>query len=406
MSGTSIDELESQVAQLSKRKIYNSDVEEQAKRILSELPSLESQQSADEKVRLLLLRCKTRLLRPTVSKEAEEDINTILKLNKGTTETWVELSECLFRRNACKEATDALDNALRLDPGHVPALCQYSQVLRNRCASEKLSTEEKRGMLADAVEKAKKAVSIDANSGDAWNALGLSLLSKATLEGADRDELRRASAAMEQALQKSPEDPDVHFNMGMLESLRGRFAPAAAEIAKAYEMDRLHLKGAVSAFEENVSILRRANSSMANARGIGKREFKKWTKSLAAFIRKNGDGAGTVSNFCVLNILSEPLMQPVTLLAIDPNNKFCLLLFHQVKSGAFKIGDVISTLKSSIITEEDVQRIEAYPSLDLAEPVELALPRLFGDSASLMVNGHRIPDAFRASLQVSARLFA
>lgn len=405
MSSSLLDELEKELAELSKIKIYNEEVKNGAASILDRLPSPEDK-GVDDKVRILLMRCKVRLLQPKVSKEAEEDINTILKLNKGSAETWVELSECLFRRNACKEALDALENALRLDPNYIPALCQYSQIQRNRCGTENFTAAEKQSLLEDAVSKAKAAIQIDPESGEAWNALSLSLLSKSTLLGATREELRKSYAAMQQAEAKEPEDPDVHYNKGMLESLTGHFGAAASEFGKAYSLDQYRLKGTKAAYEENLDVLRRINSSMQNSKGIGKREFKKMCKNLDSFIKKNGDVQGEVINFCVINIVSEPLMQPVSLLVIDPSHKFSLLLFYQVKSGAFKIGDVVSAPSRTLQREDVVHRVDAVPAFGSSDTTEVALPHIFGESNAVMVNGRRIPESFRASLQVSSRLFA
>eukprot|EP00796_Vickermania_ingenoplastis_P005432 gene5432-3917_t len=400
----SIDDLEAKLNELSKIKIYNAEVKEGAQYILDHLPAPEDKK-AEEKVRLLLLRCKTRLLQPTISKEAEDDINTILKLDKGSAETWVELSECLFRRSACREALDALDNALRLDPNHIQALCQYSQVQRNRCATEKLTVEEKRAIFDDAIAKAKQAIKVDMKSGNAWNTLALSLLSKTTLEGANRDDLRRAYSAMTRAEQNEPNDPDVHFNKGMLESLLGHFGAAANEFATAAQLDHFRLKGTRALFEENVTVLRRVNTSIQNTHGIGKREFKKLCKNLDQFIKKNGDAHGIVSNFCIINVISEPLMMPVVLLGVDKSHHFAVLLVHQVKAETFKIGDIVSAQTPKLVEEAVIDRAEAAPSYGLDEPIETSVPHIFVDPQTFLVNGHSIPDSFRASLQVSSRVF-
>lgn len=402
----SVDELEKKLEELQKIKIFNHEVESGVQHILSHLPPPEETKNMDEKVRILTLRCKARLLLPSKSQEAEDDINTILKLNKGSADTWVELAEFLFRRSACKEAIDALENTLRLDAKHVPALCLYSQVQRNRCASENCSVEEKKCLMEEAVEKAKRAIQINVDCAEAWNTLALSLLSKATMDGASREDLRKVYSAMQQAEQKNPLDPDVHFNKGMLESLLGHFSDAAKEFAKAYEQDPYRLKGIMASFTENVNILRRVNTSIEKTKGISKREFKKLCKELGAFCRKNGDAHGHVSNYSVINILSEPLMQPVTLLVVDPRNKFSLLMIYQVQCGAFKIGDIISAPHFSITTEDLEEAVDPVQALGLEEPLRVSLPHIYSSTKNLMINGRPLGESYKASLQVSSRVFA
>lgn len=382
------------------------DVEDAARDILEQLPNPDEQGTVEEKARILRLRSKARLLLPAVSKEAEEDLNTVLKLNKGSSETWVQLSECLLRRNASTEAIDALENALKLDPNNISALCQYSQVLRNRCATENILPAEKQALLEDAIAKAKKGIQIDPESGDAWNSLSLSLLSKSTLEGANHSGIRRAYSAIEKATEKSPRDPDMHFNKGMLESLLGHFGAATKEFLIAHELDKYGLKGARVSYEDNVGILRCVLNSMESAKGIGRREFKKISKEITSYVKKNGDANGLVSNFCVVNLVSEPLMQPVVLLTIDPKHKFCLLMLYQCKSGAFKIGDIISIPASSLLRDDFPQIVEPYAPFDQDTRLEINLPQFYGDASKLHVNGRAVADHLKSSLQVSARLFA
>lgn len=415
MTTLTLPELEGKWADLEtmNTKLYSKEIEEKIQFIIDHLPPLsEDPTKADDTARVLEISCNTRMLRPAVCKEAEEDINKILRMNKGSAETWVSLSECLLRRNACKEASEALNNALRLEPKSIPALCKYSQVLRCRCASkEKLPLDEKKKLLDDAIKMSKSAVELDVQNGEAWNSLSLSLLSRVTLEGASKEDLRRAFSAIQQSVRLCPDDPDVHFNKGMMESLLGRFDTAAVELIRAHELDRNGLKVAKAAYEENVGILRRICSTIENTKGVGKKDFIKCVKELEFFSKKYGNQNGTIGHFSVLNVVSAPTMQPVVLLTLDVHNRFVLLLIYQVRSGAFRIGETVSVPITDLEVENSKplmsQRVEPYPPFDQTEPVEVNLPRFFVDCPHLLqINGREVPEGFRASLQVSAKLFA
>lgn len=401
------------VLEAKKIKVYTPEVENEVKYILSHLPPLpEEPELVEDKVRILQIRSNVRLLKPSACSECEEDLNKILKLNKGSFETWVSLGECLLRRNACKEAMEAVNNAIRLDPQYPPALCLYSQILRCRCSSqENLLIDEKKLLLDDAIAKSKACIALNVENGDAWNSLALSLLSRATLEGASRADLRRAFSAIEQAVKQSPEDPDVRFNKGMLESLLGRFDAAAVELVRAHKIDKKGLKGVKSEYEENVGVLRRIVSTIENIQGTGKRDYRTCVKELEFFSSKYGNRNGAVRHFSILNIVSASTMQPVVLLTIDVHQKFVVLLVYQVRSGAFKISDTV-TLPIQVLHPEKgkrmmTQRVEPYPPFDQMEPVEVNLLHFYVDFPQLIqINGQEIPESFRASLQVSARVFA
>lgn len=415
MTLLTLSDLESRwgVLQEKKIKVLTPDIEKEMDYILDQLDQLpEDSFPVDDKVRILELRSKVRLLRPSVCKESEDDLYKILKLNKGSVETWVTLGECLLRRNACKEATEALENAIQMDPHHKLGLCLYSQILRCRCASsEKLTIVEKVEFLDKAIKMSKTCVELDVQNGEAWNSLALSLLSRTTLEGASRDGLRKAFAAIEQAVRQSPNDPDVRFNKGVMESLLGRFDTASMELVRAYEIDRKGLKGVKSAYEENVAVLRRIVSTIENTKTVGKADFKNCLRELEFFSRKVGNHNGAIRHFNVVSVVSAPTMQPVVLLTVDVQHHFVVLLIYQVRAGAFKVSDTLTLPIQFLQVDKGkrlmTQRVEPYLPFNQEDPVEVNLPHFFVDYPQcLQINGQEIPESFRASLQVSARLFA
>lgn len=403
-----LDSLEQQLAELMAIKVFNNTVQEGAQHILDTMPSPDTEKDTDLKVRLLLLRCKAKLLMPFVSKDAEKDLHMALKLKQGSAETWVELSECFLRRNAFKEACDALDNALRIEPNNAAALCKYSQVQRNRCGEAGLTSEQKTEFLNDSVAKAREAVQANVDDGDAWHTLSLSLLSAATAEGMTFGGAKKALAAMQQAARKVSDDPDVYFNKAVLESLVGEFGAAVADFARAHELDSKRLKGTKQLCQNNAAVLQRAVVRMKNAVGIGRRDLKKIQTNLAnavAKARKNGSASPSYTYVAVVDIVTEPAMQPQALLAVDEHEAFSFVLLYGVSGGSFKIGDVVSFPTSKTQQTEVCHHIPAAPLVDVDE-LSLTMKHYYTDANSVLVNERSLPSQSRVPLQLSSRLFA
>ncbi|AYU81151.1 Protein of unknown function - conserved [Leishmania donovani] len=395
--------LEKEVADLKRVRVFNETVRTGVERVLASLPSPENEKDTSTKARILLLRSQATLLLPRVSREAEKDLNAALKLQPGSTTTWVELSECLLRRNAFKEACDALDNALRVNPAHTEALCKYSQIQRNRCGEEGVTAEQRKAYLEDAVAKARAAVGSNVDDADAWNTLALSLLSKVTLEGMTFDGVRKALAAMQQAERKCPEDPDVPYNKAVLESLLGHFGAAAMDYWKAHALDKDRLKGTRHLSEENAKVLLRAQSRMRTSSGIGKRDFQRIRTRIEQAHKKytQSTSAKVVG---VLDIVTEPTMQPVTLLVSDGKGDFGLLLLHEVRPTCFKIGDVIAYPVTTPV-ETITHNVVACPGV-VEEPLKLTLNHAYPNPKGILVNGQPLPSSAHVPLQMSSRLFA
>ncbi|KPA83492.1 hypothetical protein ABB37_03103 [Leptomonas pyrrhocoris] len=400
---TPLDALEKEVADLKNIRVFNEAVRKGAEHVLATLPSPDKEKDPNTKVRILLLRSRAALLLPRVSRDAEKDLNAALKLQQGSADTWVELSECLLRRNAFKEACDALDSALRIDPNHTEALCKYSQIQRNRCGESGVTPEQRRMYLDDAVAKGRAAVASNIDDADAWNTLALSLLSKTTLEGMTFEGARKALSAMSQAEKKAPEDPDVPYNKAVLESLLGHFGTSAMDYWKAHELDKDRLRGSRRLCEENTKVLLRALNRMKAVNGIGKREFKKLCTRVEQAHKRYPENAST-KVVGVVDIITEPTMQPVTLLVSDEQGKFGLVLMHEVRPTTFKIGDVIAYAASTLV-ETVTHRVTAGPAVDEG-PVELAIEHAYPNAKVLLLNGQPLPSSAHVPLQMASRLFA
>jgi tetratricopeptide (TPR) repeat protein len=400
---TTLDALEKEVAELKKIRVFNDTVRKGAEQVLASVPPPDKEKDPNTKVRILLLRSRAALLLPRVSRQAEKDLNAALKLQPGSADTWVELSECLLRRNAFKEACDALDSGLRVDPQHTEALCKYSQIQRNRCGEAGVTPEQRKAFLDDAVSKSRAAVAVDIDNAEAWNTLALSLLSKATLEGMTFGGARKALSAMLQAEKKAPEDPDVPYNKGVLESLLGHFGTAAMDFWRAYQLDSDRLKGTRQLCEANTKVLLRAQNRMKTVNGIGKREFKKLCTRVEQAHKKYSQNA-SAKLVGVVDIITEPTMQPVTLLVSDEKGNFGMVLLHEVRSTTFKIGDVLAYAASTPV-ETVTHSVTAGPAVSEGS-VDLTIEHVYPNAKAMLVNGQPLPSSAHVPLQMTSRLFA
>lgn len=324
--------LDRELGEMESCNATEDEVQKRAQAVLARLPAPESVGSVPTRARVLCLRCRAQLLLSHVSVEAERDCHAALKLNPDNATTWILLSECLLRRNACKDACDALDSALRLAPTCTAALCQYSQVQRNRCSERDLTLAQRTAYLHASVEKARSAIRTNMNSGYAWYMLSLALLAMMTVDGVSMEKLSKALAAIVQAERRTTccvynsvggggndprldsnggsnrvvstydddddattpstvcENADVIYNKAVIEGLLGYFGDAAVDYARAHALDSLRLKGTRYLSMAMAGIVEQARNRMKNVQSIGKREFVKLQARLSRW--QSGGGGG------------------------------------------------------------------------------------------------------------------
>jgi tetratricopeptide (TPR) repeat protein len=238
------------------RRVYSDAVKAETEAVLAALPSPDQAGlDAARKARVLTLRARARLILPAYSKEAEADLSKALKLRPGDTAAWVAMSECLWKRDALKEARDALDSALSVDPKCVPALAQLSRILRAFCSRKEIPSEERVQLMELSVAKAKEAVAIDMTSGEAWAALGIALMQQTVALGMDLGLLRKALQALTQAGRRNEQDPDIAYNRGVVRKCLGEYGAACSDFAKAYELDPAGLSTALKEKQSVAALL-------------------------------------------------------------------------------------------------------------------------------------------------------
>ncbi|EPY22284.1 tetratricopeptide repeat domain 5 [Strigomonas culicis] len=256
--------------------------------------------------------------------------------------------------------------------------------------------------MQNALEKAREAVRTDVTSADAWNAVALTLLAQLTLDGMSYTGLRKAMAAMQQAVDKDKSDPDIHYNKGVLGSLMGSFDEAVRDFARAYELDNHRQKGTRRLCEDNLVILQRAQTRIKNLNSIGRSELKK----LCGTVKKEEAHLPGAQTQCVVVVdtISDQTMQPLTLMTIDSHESFGLLFLYGISFSALKIGDVLSFP----LSEKQGDAVYHVDRMELLgnEPIEVSMKKYFVNNETLLVNHKPLSPSAKASLQVSSRLFA
>jgi tetratricopeptide (TPR) repeat protein len=336
----------------------------EVERILNALPDPAAVPTAQDKVRVFLLRGKTQLLLPKFIKEVEVDLNRALKLNQSNPDVWVALAESLMRRNAMKEARDAIETALRHAPKHVDALVKASQILRFQFNAEKgMKTEDRIQLLNDSMVRAKEAVATDMNRSDCWAALGMSYLQLSIIQDMSMDLAKKSLKAYNQAEAKmNPDcpDPDLFFNRAVVLRTFGEFSKAATDFQRAYEIDPKGLPQAKVMAESALNILRTAGNYLAKQYGgLPEAEFTKTVKSKlkvgvdaerkVEFVSfstvrtpagADSKGARWVQAK-VLGLVSSETEQPLVYHCLDVEGSQALLMVYRVLPKAIKKDDLV-----------------------------------------------------------------
>lgn len=416
-----MDELEAQVNQLS-LLVYSDEVKVAVEDILTKVPNPDALSSAEQKIRAYLLRARAKLLFPVFSKEAELDINKALKLNQNAPGTWVALSEAYWRRNALRESREALDSALRIDPKYQPALTQYSRILRSLCGAEDTPAEQKLALLKESEVKAREAVAIDPNNGEAWSALAVVILQQAVANGMDLPLLKKSLASLNQAATKSPTNPDIYYNRGVVHATFGHFGAAIQDFSKAFELDPKGLKGAKANAELNLQVLLKARAKIsAGYAGMTERDFKKNISAKLPAKGKDGDqmfvqlkdvldkqidpkSAVQWVAVKVIDLLSNPTDQPLIYLVADKDGSACLLLAYRVMSGAMKIGDTVMIPFPPSSAATLGHTVSENAAVD-TKADSFAIPTTIAEPSTLIVNAAPIPAKFYKMPQLGTRQF-
>ena len=430
---TSIDDLEKEVESLS-RLFYSDTVKSGVESVLKRCPNPDSLTTAADRVRCLLVRGKARLLLPAFSTEAETDLNKALKLQSSNPQTWLAMSEAYWKRNALQDAREALEAALRADAKFQPAMTQMSRVLRAASGAGEIPPEERMRLLHESLKMGKESVALNPNDGDAWAAFGMALMQESIALGTDLPMMKKALSAINQASSKSPANPDILYNRGVIHRLLGNFGQAFSDFVAAYKMDSKGLSSAKRLAAEIVEMLTKVRAKMELPRaGIPERDFKKQMQRLPAsgpFSPKRGaelqmcslkEGEELFASRAaaaarvqyvplkVVDLVSNPNDQPFVYLCIDKAECACVVLLYRVLQSAVKAFDqlFVPLPPSSILMAEHTLQAEALSIL----PDEQAATSVYRmltvvvEPNTLLVNGEPIAPQHYKMPQLATRQF-
>eukprot|EP00744_Colponema_vietnamica_P009405 GILI01013373.1.p1 GENE.GILI01013373.1~~GILI01013373.1.p1 ORF type:complete len:421 (+),score=121.65 GILI01013373.1:82-1344(+) len=400
---------------------YSQKLKEEIEKLISEVPLVKDDTPRAEKVVLYCLRAKALLLLPTFSAEAEADLNKALKLDPSSSpDTYIALSECLWRKNQEQEAVDAAQSALSIDAKYIPALCQLSRLVRALATKEGSTEEQRANYLHDSIMKAKEALGVDINSGEAWSALGLAHIQVAVATGFGYIGMKKALAAMQQAVVKCPNDPDIHYNLAVVLESTGNYSLAAVEYAKAALIDPL-LKGANASANSCKALLERYLSVETEAKkneNLKKELLFKLPASKAAngVVTKSSiaeilslspseikAAKGHMLSVMVIGLISPQGAYPLCYQCIDRNGQTCMLLVPRLQSSAVSRRDVVTvTFPPSAISAVEQKNVMADDKKTLVDVQSVVIA---ADPDSILVNNAPVANSLFTLPQMSSRVF-
>lgn len=167
---------------------------------------------------------------------AEEALSRAVKLEPDDVAAWNALAHCFWKKGDLAAARSCYESALSKRKTK-ETLRQLSMVTR-----QMLTARDREGSVTKVIESvghAKAAVALDLSDAESWYVLGngyVSLFFRVTRSLADLDRATAAYAKAE-ACDGADANPDLFFNRGNLRRYQERYAEAAADYARAHELD-------------------------------------------------------------------------------------------------------------------------------------------------------------------------
>jgi tetratricopeptide (TPR) repeat protein len=214
------------------------DGEERASRVaaaLAALPGPESVADVEQRVRLIALRARHKLLLgPDARKEAEAELRRAVR-TRSEVSVWNALAEALYNRGAVREAYEAAESAVKCSATDVAALCTLSRLAR---VYSTVAPDAKRAdLVAASILRARQAIAAAPTRAAGWAALSLAHLREARIAGFNVAAARKALAAAVQATKIDPTDPDAWNNRGAMEHMLLCFSAAGRSFHEAWTLD-------------------------------------------------------------------------------------------------------------------------------------------------------------------------
>lgn len=349
----------------------------------------------DLHVRGLFLKGRAVSFLPGQEKQAEDLLSKAIKLQPTLLEAWNALGEVHWNTQSYQRARECFEHALQYCGANAVSLRSLSMVLRavdgEAAASDDEALAAKRAAnFAEALEKAKEAVALDASDPESWETLGNAYVGDFFVNARRPDELNRALIAYAKAeaaydkLGKS--NPSLQLNRGMAAKYIEDYDLALRSFKKAQEI------GAANAAAQGQKVVELVQRVAGYAQRKGDLKAKHLKELLDDF--RQGDapqrslrdlraGEGSSSAPLVARaavILDRQDEMPVIVICCDSHGDFFALSLYNAQQS--KVADGVVPLKSLLeigqpkfhqVSVTMGQKTLSYPCVRVGHPGDVTV---------------------------------
>ena len=181
------------------------------------------------------LKGKTLDFIPEFQKEAEENLAKAVKLKPCWNEPMRALAHVYWKKGDYEKSVLLYNNAIEEEPNDKRALRELSMVIRRLPSA---APKDKAKILADSIDYAKKAVSIDFKDSESWYVLGNAHLTNFFMGGQNYEHLDFALKAYTQSEKLQVyQNPDLYFNRGTIYNYLERYSESINDLEKSHSID-------------------------------------------------------------------------------------------------------------------------------------------------------------------------
>jgi tetratricopeptide (TPR) repeat protein len=336
---------------------------------------------------------------PDQEAQAEELLSKALKLEPKLLGAWNALGEVHWNAQNYQRARESFERALEFCGTNSVSLRGLSMVLRAVDSEEAAGEDDvvagrRAANFAEALEKAKAAVALDASDPQNWETLGNAYVGDFFVNARRPDELSRALIAYEKAetayakLGKS--NPSLQLNRGMAAKYIEHYELALTSFRKAQDI------GAVNAAQERrkvVELVQRV-SGYTNRKGdLKAKHLKELTEGFKGnagsasgaqrSLRDLQSNAGSADTPLVAKVVSTVDRQdelPMIIICCDGNGDFFALSLYNAQPS--KVADSVIPMKSLLqIQQPKFREVSVavnhktwrYPSVRVAHPADVTV---------------------------------
>jgi Flp pilus assembly protein TadD len=334
--------------------------------------------------------------------QAEKMLSKAIKLDPKLLRAWNALGEVHWNTQSYQRARECFENAIKFCGENPISLRNLSMVLR---AVDGEATTREDGAVAarrsenfaDALEKAKQAVALDAADPQNWETLGNAYVGDFFVNARRPDELSRALIAYSKAeaayAKLGKNNPSVQLNRGMAASYIEDYDLALRSFRKAEEI------GAATAAKEGQKVMELVQRLAGYTQRKGDLKAKHLKELLEDFsgkqlsvgytpggaaqrslrdLRTNAGSADAPFVAKVVNIVDRHDELPMIMICCDAFGEFFALSLYNAQSS--KVADVVVPMKSLLnirqakfreVSVTAAQQTWNYPSVRVSHPGDI-----------------------------------